>query len=195
MHVEVGGVDDDVGTVLQRLEFDAFGFDAFEQGPLPLQRMGSPRRFEAADEDFVGGVEEDDAQRQSLIDEVADRRLQLGVLRSALGVDDDCDLRQGAVGAGDEFDERTHHLRRQIVDDVPVHVFEHVGHGGAARSGHAGDEHYLDGVVGSVRFGLHAHTSSSDGARSVGGHCVSRLYSRAELQCSVGQSRDDLRCE
>ena len=180
MHVEVGGVDDDVGTVLQRLEFDAFGFDAFEQGPLPLQRMGSPRRFEAADEDFVGGVEEDDAQGQALIDEIADRLLQLGVLRPTLRVDDDRDLRQRAVGTGDELDERTHHLRRQIVDDVPVHIFEHIGHGGAARSRHAGDEHNLDGVVRSGRFGLGAHASSSARARSVGGHCVSRHYSRAE---------------
>src|SRR5699024_3003149 len=105
MDVEIRGVDDDVGPMLEGLELCPFGFDAVEEGALSLQRVGPPGRFESADEDLIGGFEIDDSQRQSLVEEVRDRLLQLRVLRASLGVDDDGDLRQGAIGPGDEFDQ------------------------------------------------------------------------------------------
>src|SRR5699024_6673866 len=84
MDVEIRGVDDDVGPMLEGLELCPFGFDAVEEGALSLQRVGPPGRFESADEDLIGGFEIDDSQRQSLVEEVRDRLLQLRVLRASL---------------------------------------------------------------------------------------------------------------
>ena len=72
----------------------------------------------------------------------------LGTYLPGAHIGDDCDLRQRAVGAGDEFDQRRDHLQRQVVDDVPVHVLEGVGRRRTAGAGHSGQQQHLDVVAG-----------------------------------------------
>ena len=87
-------------------------------------------------------VEEDDAHvhaRAERLDDV----LELGEEVAAADVDDRRDARQGGARTLDELDERSQHLRRQVVDDVPAEVFERVADGGATGTGHAGDDQHL----------------------------------------------------
>ena len=66
----------------------------------------------------------------------------------------------GRPGPAGEFDERPEHLRRQIVDDVPVEVFERVRHRRPAGARHSGDDQHFLLLV----FGGHRRRAS---ARSV----------------------------
>ena len=58
MHVEVGGVDDDVGAALEVLEQRALGGDALGHAFVAGERVLAAALLVAAHEHVVGGVEE-----------------------------------------------------------------------------------------------------------------------------------------
>ena len=68
MHVEVGGVDEGVGDVANRIEQLALFDDRAFDGLGSAQRMGPARLGVAPDEDGILGVEKDDARGQDLLD-------------------------------------------------------------------------------------------------------------------------------
>ena len=61
VHVEVGGVDDDVGLGAQVAEHDPLAAHAVEQPAVALQRVRPARGLEAADQRGVVGLEEEQA--------------------------------------------------------------------------------------------------------------------------------------
>ena len=103
--------------------------DPVEQPTVTLERVRTPDRLEPADDRLVGGVEEDQVGPPAALAQLVEGRLE--VVEEAAGphVDDGGQPRQagpagclvGEVGQGHE------QLRRQVVDDVPPGVLEHVG--------------------------------------------------------------------
>ena len=144
VHVEGGGVDDEVGVAAQVGQHAALALEAVEQPSPALQRVRTTGRLLPADQHVVGGVEEDQrggAARGAL----GDRGVQ-GVEEGAgPDVDDDRHGLGGPEVLVDEADDVLEQVGREVVDDVEAEVLELLGGGAAAGPGHAGDDDELAG--------------------------------------------------
>ena len=75
--------------------------------------------------------------------QLADLGEHLGVLATG----DEREAVDVAVGLGGEFDDRADQRRREVVDDEPSEILEHVGHPGSAGAGQSGDQHDVGHAV------------------------------------------------
>jgi hypothetical protein len=143
VHVQAGGVDDDLGLGPQVTQHLALGLDAVEQPAVALQRVRAPHALEAAHQRLVGGVEEDQVRVPARLAQGGQTRLQLGVERAGAHVDHCGDPQLDDPGVAHPPGELGHgreQLRRQVVDDVPATVLDDVGGRRPARPAHAGDD-------------------------------------------------------
>ena len=124
--LQPGGVDDDVGQALERLEHRALGGDAALDGGRAGQRVAAAGLLEAGEDGVVVGVEEEDAVAQPERREVLEHGAQgLEVVAPAHVGDDGRALDLGAL-VHEQLDERADHLRRQVVDAEVAGVLEDV---------------------------------------------------------------------
>ena len=65
--------------------------------------------------------------------------LQLVEELSTPNVSYDGDLWKFGLAECEEITNRTEHLRRQVIDDIPALILERISNRGAASAGHAGD--------------------------------------------------------
>ena len=178
VHVEAGGVDDDVGGRAQVEQQLALALDAVEQPPVALEGVRPAHALEATHESLVGGVEEDEAGSLASLTGCADRALELGEPAARAHVDDDRHLLEvllGVLGASlvTQLGEMGEQLWGQVVDDEPAEVLEHVGGGAASRPAHSGDDD--DRRVGQGRPrcspAVGGHSSTSPVVRFTAGCC------------------------
>ena len=146
--VEVGGVDDDVGALADAPPgASRSSADAVEDRAVALQRVRAAHRLEPAHEHVVGGVEEHRRARwrrsRSACDDASGSSANRSRPRTSTTT-----ATRGSALAGElgEVEQRSQHLRRQVVDDVPAEVLERVRRRRAARAGHAGDDEHLAGA-------------------------------------------------
>ena len=150
MDAHVGGVNDLVGCAAQGREEALFGLDAIHEGAGTLEGMGASIGFVAAHEGFGTGLEENDAVDNA-------RALELfesGVQGAEEGTRAHVDTDGQAVHAGcgvvrHHADQRGKHRRGQVVNDVPVEVFQCTGGTGSSGTRVAGDD---EDFVGCAEF-------------------------------------------
>jgi len=142
VHVEVAGVDHQVGDRAQVGQRDALALEAVEQPALALQRVRSAGRLLPADEHLVAGVEEDERRlpTRALVGERAGDRVEEG---AGPHVDDHRDGLLAAAALVDEVDHFGQERRRQVVDHEEAEVLELLGRRAAAGPCHAGDDDEL----------------------------------------------------
>ena len=150
-----GGVDDLVGRATKGREQAHLGLDAVHEGTCALEGMRAAVGLVASHQRFGTGLEEDDAVDDARALELFESRIE----RTEEGTRAHIHTNGEAVHARCRIvrhhaDEGGQHGRRQVVDDVPVEVFERAGSAGAARPGVAGDDEHL---IGGARLVLDAH--------------------------------------
>lgn len=91
MHVEAGGVDHQVGVAAQLAQQVTLGGDAVGDPAVPLERVRSADRFEAAHQRVVGRLEEDDPPGDLLGGRVREGLAQIVEEPAAAYVDDNGD--------------------------------------------------------------------------------------------------------
>ena len=155
MDAHRGRVDDLVGGPTQGREQAHLGLDAIHESTGTLEGMRAAVGFVATHQSLWAGLKEDNA-----VDDA--RTLELfegGIERAEEGARANVNTDGEAVYARSGIvrhhaDKGGEHGRRQVVDDVPVEVFERAGGACAARSRVAGDDEHL---VGRARLVLDAH--------------------------------------
>ena len=140
---QLAGVDDDVGPCADLGERLALGADAVEERlALLAQRMAAARLLEAADAASRrrprGTARGSPCRARSSAVELAGQLVE--ELASA-HVADDREAPDAAAGQLGEVDELADERRRQVVDAEVAEVLEGVDRLGAARAGHARDDH------------------------------------------------------
>ena len=125
VHVEVGGVDDDVGAVAHRREAGPLVPDAAGEA-LGRQRVAAARVLEPADEHVVGRIEEQGGDASAVPLELARRGAELVGVVARLASDDQGDPLGLAPGPADQFGHLAHELDRHVVDHEPAQVVQRV---------------------------------------------------------------------
>src|SRR4051794_36417887 len=146
VHVQPTGVDDQVGVRSELGQRDPLAPESVEQAPPFLQRVRSAGSFLAADQHVVVGFQEQQ-RAPSTRGPPSEPLLESAEERPGAHVDDDSDRLHRSPALVDESDHVGDELRRHVVDDVVTEVFELLGRGAAAGTGHAGDDHHLTAVV------------------------------------------------
>ncbi|SCF99680.1 hypothetical protein GA0115255_115112 [Streptomyces sp. Ncost-T6T-2b] len=103
VHVEAGGVDDQVGVAAQLAQQVALGRDAVDDAPVALEGVRAADGLEAAHEGVVGGLQEDDPPGDVLGLQVREGFAEVVEEAPASYVDDDGDPGHVALGAGAEL--------------------------------------------------------------------------------------------
>ena len=131
---------------------------AVEEPAAALERVRAPRGVLAADQDVVGGLEEQQrrATARAALGEVGLERVEE---RARADVDHDRDRLLRPRGSGRRADDVGQQAGRHVVDDVEAEVLQLLGGGAAARAGHAGDHDQLAGA-GSCGHGSSSSISS-----------------------------------
>src|SRR3954451_12449211 len=139
VHVELAGVEDDVGAALHVLEQHALRGDALGDAITGRQRVLPAGRLVAAHQHLVVGVGEKHPGAGDHLLELGERRDEVVDELARAHIDHEPEpLRalRPAPELGHLGDER----RRQVVDHEEPEVFEHVGGRGATGPGHPGDD-------------------------------------------------------
>ena len=136
VHVERGGVDDQVGVAAQAGHHDPLLLDALEQPAAALERVRSPRGLLAAHEDVVGGLEEEQgrAPGRELRGQLRAERVEE---HAGAYVDHGRDRLADALLLVDQPDHVADQLGREVVDHEVAEVLELLGGGAATGAGHA----------------------------------------------------------
>ena len=144
VHVEVGGVEQDVGVAADVGHHLALALEAVEQPAAALERVRPAGGLLAADEHVVGGLEEEQRRRPAghLLVAVGLQRVEE---RPRPHVDHDRDRLLDAAAVVDEAYDVAHQRRREVVDHEVAEVLELLGRRAAAGTGHAGDDDQLAG--------------------------------------------------
>ena len=149
VHVETRGVEDHICLGSQLAQQLALGLDTVEEASTTLQRVRSTHALEAPDEGLVGGVEKEQLRAPRTFFQGDQRVVKL--VEELLGpdVDDRREFERHPSPARllPEHDQGGEQLRRQIVDDVPAAVLQHVCGRAAPGPAHPGDEQQLGRVV------------------------------------------------
>ena len=114
--------------------------------PSPCSGMAAAHLLEPADEHGVGRLEEQQPRAVAAGVEVLDHRREVRGERAAAHVHDDGDAGDLAAGAGAEVDHRGDQLGRQVVDDEPAQVLQHLRRSAAAGPGQTADQRHVDAV-------------------------------------------------
>ena len=152
VHVEVGGVDHQVGVAAEVGQHLALALQPVEEPARALEGVRPPGRLLAADQDVVAGVEEQQRGVASgrALGEVGVEGLEE---RAGAYVDHDADLLLRAAGLVDQAHDLAQQAGRQVVHDVEPEVLELLGGRAPAGTRHAGDDDELAAVL---RVGNHA---------------------------------------
>ena len=186
VHVQAGGVDDEVGLAAQLAQPLPLGGDAVHQAAGALQRVRAPDALEPPDQHLVGGLQEQHPHRHAAgaqASAMAERRSWLKArlrtsVTTAIRVD-------GAGGAPAEVDDRGEQRGRQVVDDEEAEVLQAAGGGAPAGAGQAGDHHDLR-RRGDVRGGLGVGLGTHSGLlRSAAGRRAHDLTTRRRATSPV----------
>src|SRR3954447_3577449 len=137
---EVGGVDDDVRLRADGLEHRALALDRAADAPSVAERVPVARLGEAADEDVVASLEEDEAGRDAAALQGApnSREGQSRVTRP--DIEDDRHLGEAHPVRGHELGEFGQELARQVVDDEVAEVLEELRRRGLATARQAAED-------------------------------------------------------
>ena len=146
---QVGRVEDDVRLGPDRLEPAALLGDRAGDAALVAERVAVARLAEAADQDLVARLEEDDPRPDAATLERAAHRRQGERRVAGPDVEDDRDPREPLAVGRDELGEVGQQLAGQVVDDRVAEVLEELGGGRLAAAGQAADDD--DGRLGRPR--------------------------------------------
>lgn len=149
VHVQAGGVDDQVGVAAQLAQQFPLGGDAVGDAAVALEGVRAADRLEAAHQGVVGGLQEDDAPGDVLGGQVGEGVAKVVEEAAATDVDDDRDPGHVPLGAGAELHHGGDQRGWQVVDDEPAEVLQTLGGRRPSGAGHAGDDDQLgDGRLG-----------------------------------------------
>lgn len=98
--------------------------------------MRTAALLEAAHQDVVVGVQEQDTERDAAGLEGFQRRPDVGEESRAAHIDHHGELGYGLRGVGHKFGQGAEHLRRKVLNDIPAVVLKGVRSGTAPRPGH-----------------------------------------------------------
>lgn len=143
VHVQAGGVDDQVGVAAQLAQEFALGRDAVDDAAVALEGVRAAHRLEAAHQGLVGGLQEHDAPGDLAGLQVGEGLVEVVEEPAPAYVDDDGDPGDVPLGAGAELHHRGDQGGRQVVDDEPAEVLQTLGGRGTPGAGHPGDDHQL----------------------------------------------------
>ena len=125
MDVEFGGVDDDIGFGLHRLQNATLFLDRLGlRTVFSCKRMASARAFVAAHEFVSCRFKEHDAKSVALPTQRVERWQCFGVIGT--GADNKHDIGDGGIGSIGKVGNAANKRWRKIVDDVPAEIFENV---------------------------------------------------------------------
>ncbi len=133
---ELRGVDHEVGALAQRRDQPALAQDAVGDRAVRLERMAAAGLGEAALQDLVVAVEEQQAEVRAPLGELLAQSLRIEGAGPA--VDADREVALDPVAGADQVGEQG---RGQIVDRLEAEVLEDLQRGGAACAGHARHQH------------------------------------------------------
>ena len=175
--VEIAGVDDDVGLLLQRLQHPAFALDAVGQAG-STEGMTAAAAFVAAHENVGVGVEEQDAHALRRLPQRLERGADLLLVVAA--AHHQRGPLVGAAGVRDQLGELRDQRGRHVVDHEPPEVFEMVGGlrapGARQPRDHNELTHAVFSATNSSRRGMVAASAySSARARKPGGGAGSSM--------------------
>jgi hypothetical protein len=138
---EVGGVDRDVGDLLQRREQRALFRDRRGHASAVGQRVAAARLLVAVDKDLLGCLEEQQPVRKAALLHVGEHLGEALEVGAAADVAHDRRLFDLRPLVGEQLGERADHLGRQVVDAEVAGVLE-AGHRlRLAGAREAGDHH------------------------------------------------------
>ena len=130
---QVRRVEDDVGLGADRVEEPALLGDRAGDAALVAERVAVARLAEAADQDLVAGLEEDDPGLDAAPLEGAAHGPEGQRRVAGPHVEDDRDLGEALAVRRDELGQVGQQLAGQVVDDGVAEVLEELGRGGLAR--------------------------------------------------------------
>ena len=140
MDAGAGGVDHNVGFLLNPVQHLALAVDPALQRIAVLQRVGAAHLVKAGNQGLVGRLQEEHDGLAPGVDQLLEHPCQAAGKRTRPHVGDDRQLLHRGFRVKAELHHPHDQLRREVIRDVPAHLLEHGRGGAAASTGHAGDE-------------------------------------------------------
>ena len=182
VNVHAGGVNGAVRSKTQALKESALSADAVEDATLTLQRVRAALSLVAGNNGLVLGVKEEHGEVNIGLAQSLNRRGQIGKQRASANVNTERHLRHSCTVAGHQFSQGTEHLRRDVVDNVPALILQHICDSAAACTRNTGNDQNLRTLLtlgGLYRGGLAlilGHGASSPSTRNTLYAMIQDLY-------------------
>ena len=140
MNIHGRGVQREISALTESFSQRALGLDPVNDAATTLQRMRTASLFKATHQRRIVTINEQHLIFDAVSIHLGERACE--VFQDLLGTDvnPNRDPELLATRFGQDIHERLQHLGRQVIDDIPPHVFQGVARRRTACAGHAGHD-------------------------------------------------------